>query len=303
MPAQAVVRTIGLTKAYGRVLALRDVDLRIEEGEVFGYLGPNGAGKSTTLRVLMGMLHPTSGSAEVLGMDAWSNAVDVHRRVGYLPGELALYDRMTGRDHITYLGNLRRLRDARTATDLADRLDLNLDKTVRALSKGNRQKLALVLALMSGPELLILDEPTSGLDPLVQEEFHAILREHTAGGGTVLLSSHVLSEVQRVADRVGVLRQGQLIAVEKLEDMRAKSLHHVVAQFAGPVTEAEFLDLADVRDLVITEGTLRCSATQSALDALVKRVARHTLIDFECAEAGLEETFMALYGTGTDDVA
>lgn len=303
MSSTAVVHTIGLTKAYGRAVALHDVNLSIEAGEVFGYLGPNGAGKSTTLRLLMGMLRPSSGSAEVLGLDAWSAAVDVHRRVGYVPGELALYERMTGREHITYFGHLRRRPDPKPAMAFADRLDLDLDKTVRALSKGNRQKLALVLALMSGPELLVLDEPTDGLDPFVQQEFYAILREHTAAGGTVLLSSHVLSEVQRVADRVGVLREGRLIAVERLEDMREKALHHVVAEFAEPVTEAEFRDLPGVRDVVIRDGTLRCSAPQSALDALVKRVARHALVDFECAEADLEETFMAYYGVGIDHAA
>lgn len=303
MSANTVVRTVALTKAYGRVTALRDVHLSIEEGEVFGYVGPNGAGKSTTLRLLMGLLRPTSGSAEVLGLDAWSAAVEVHRRVGYLPGDQALYERMTGREHVTYLGHLRGRPDHKRPTSLANRLDLDLDKPARALSKGNRQKLALVLALMSDPELLVLDEPTGGLDPFVQQEFYAILREHTAAGGTVLLSSHVLSEVQRVADRVGVLREGQLIAVEKLEEMRAKSLHHVVAQFADPVSESEFREVPGIRDLVIGNGTLRCAAPQSALDALIKRAAGHTLVDFECAEAGLEETFMAYYGVGADDAA
>ncbi|MBF6354233.1 ABC transporter ATP-binding protein [Nocardia higoensis] len=296
--SDVVVLTDRLTKSYGRLVALREVDLRIERGEVFGYLGPNGAGKSTTLRVLMGMLRPTAGRAELFGMDAWSAAVAVHRRVGYVPGELALYPRMTGRQHIDYLRNLRRDRDRKYADTLATRLDLQLDKPVRALSKGNRQKLALVLAVMSRPELLILDEPTGGLDPLVQLEFYAILREHTATGGTVLLSSHVLSEVQRVADRVGVLREGRLVAVERLEDLQEKSLHHVVAEFAHPVDATDFQHLGGLRDIVIEGTTLRCSAPQSALDALIKHVARHTLVDFECAEASLDETFLALYGSG-----
>ena len=296
--SDVVVRTEKLTKAYGRLTALSDVDLRIERGEVFGYLGPNGAGKSTTLRLLMGMLRPTSGTAALFGIDAWSAAATVHRRVGYVPGELALYPRMTGRQHIDYLQNLRRDRDTRYADALATRLDLELGKAVRALSKGNRQKLALVLALMTRPELLILDEPTGGLDPLVQLEFYAILREHTDSGGTVLLSSHVLSEVQRVADRVGVLREGRLVAVETLEDLQAKSLHHVVAEFAEPVAAGALRHLEGVRDFVIDGTTLRCSAPQSALDALIKHIARHTLIDFECAEASLDETFIALYGSG-----
>ncbi|QBJ94567.1 ABC transporter ATP-binding protein [Rhodococcus sp. ABRD24] len=293
-----VVRTENLTKTYGRLTALSGVDLCIERGEVFGYLGPNGAGKSTTLRLLMGMLRPTAGTAELFGSDAWASSAALRRRVGYVPGEFALYPRMTGRQHIHYLQNLRRDRDVQYAGAVAARLDLELGKSVGALSKGNRQKLALVLALMTRPELLILDEPTGGLDPLVQIEFHAILREHTAAGGTVLLSSHVLSEVQRIADRVGVLREGRLVAVERLQDLQAKSLHHVVAEFSDPLDAEEFRYVAGVRDLVVDGATLRCSAPESALDALVKRVARHTLIDFECAEASLDETFIALYGSG-----
>ncbi|MGR6584968.1 ABC transporter ATP-binding protein [Rhodococcus qingshengii] len=293
-----VVRTDRLTKSYGRLVALCDVDLRIERGEVFGYLGPNGAGKSTTLRLLMGMLRPTAGAAELFGIDAWSAAVAVHRRVGYVPGELAQYPRMTGRQHIDYVQHLRGDRDRKHGDTLASRLDLQLDKPVRALSKGNRQKLALVLALMSRPDLLILDEPTGGLDPLVQLEFHSILREHTARGGTVLLSSHVLSEVQRIADRVGVLREGHLVAVEKLEDLQEKSLHHVVAKFVDSVDAADFQHLDGLRDIAVDGTTLRCSATQSALDTLIKHVGRYTLVDFECAEASLDETFIALYGSG-----
>ncbi|MGW0041959.1 ABC transporter ATP-binding protein [Rhodococcus sp. NPDC003348] len=295
--SDVIVRTQKLTKTYGRLTALSAVDLCIERGEVFGYLGPNGAGKSTTLRLLMGMLRPTSGTAELFGIDAFASSASVRRRVGYVPGELALYPRMTGRQHIDYVQNLRRDRDTQYADAMASRLDLELGKTVRALSKGNRQKLALVLALMTRPELLILDEPTGGLDPLVQLEFYAILREHTTAGGTVLLSSHVLSEVQRVADRVGVLRDGHLVAVETLEDLQAKSLHHVVAEFADPVDVEDFRRIEDVRDVVIDGTVLRCSAPQSALDGLVKHVARYPLIDFECAEASLDETFLALYGS------
>ncbi|MFZ2172985.1 MAG: ABC transporter ATP-binding protein [Rhodococcus sp. (in: high G+C Gram-positive bacteria)] len=298
MSTRAAVRMTGLTKTYGQLLALDAVSLDIRPGEVFGYLGPNGAGKSTTLRLLMGMLRPTSGSAEVLGRDTWSSAPEVHRRVGYVAGELALYDRMTGAEHITYFSHLRRRPDTEVATALAERLDLDLGKTTRALSKGNRQKLALVLALMSAPELLILDEPTGGLDPLMQREFHAILREHTATGGTVLLSSHVLGEVDRVADRVGVLREGRLIAVESLHELRQKAMHHIAAEFAEPVQESDFAAVPAVRDLVVQGTTMTCSAPQSALDAVLRRAADYTVIDFECAEADLEETFLAFYGFG-----
>lgn len=303
MATPLAVRTEGLTKSYGSVLALDGVNLRVHPGEVFGYLGPNGSGKSTTLRLLMGLLRPSSGTAEVLGLDAWSSAADVHRGVGYVPGELSLYDRLTGHQHVTYIGHLRGNTDDKAAVMIADRLDLDLDKTARTLSKGNRQKLALVLALMSGPELLILDEPTGGLDPLVQREFHAILREHTTSGGTVLLSSHVLSEGQQVADRVGVLREGTLIAVESLHELRQKSLHHVTAEFADPVQESDFRRIDGIRDLAIDDRSLTCSAPQSALDSLIRAAARYTVVDFACAEADLEETFMAFYGIGAGDAA
>jgi len=226
---EVVIRAAGLGKSFGATVALRDVDLIIGGGEVFGYLGPNGAGKTTTLRLLMGMLRPTAGRATVLGLDAWRDAVEVHHRVGYLPGEPALYGRLTGRQHVSYFGHLRRDADGKRAVLLADRLDLDLDRPARELSKGNRQKLAVVLAMMSGPELLVLGEPTSGLDPIVQQEFYALLREQTAAGGCVFLSSHVLGEVQRVADRIGVVRAGRLIAVE---GMTAPS--EIVAPCRGP---------------------------------------------------------------------
>jgi beta-exotoxin I transport system ATP-binding protein len=296
----AMVRTTGLSKSYGRLPALSDVSFCIDGGEVFGYLGPNGAGKTTTLRLLMGMIRPTAGSATVLGLDAWRDSVEIHRRVGYLQGEAALYDRLTGRQHISYFCHLRGTGDQSGALKMAARLELDLDQAARTLSKGNRQKVAVVLALMSAPQLLILDEPTSGLDPIVQQEFHAILREHTA---RVLLSSHVLGEVQRVADRIGVVRAGRLIAVERLEVLRGESLHHITARFAGAVPADAFGNLPDVRDLQVTGQVLTCTAPQGTLNALLKEVARHDIVDFECAEAELEETFLAYYGTGASDAA
>ena len=298
-----VVSTRHLTKAYGRLLALRQLDLRVEPGEVFGYLGPNGAGKTTTFRLLMGLLRPTSGRASVLGLDTWRASVAVHRQVGYLPGEPVLYDRLTGHQHVEYFRSLRSMPEDKYARALAERLDLELGKPARSLSKGNRQKLALVLALMSRPRLLVLDEPTSGLDPMVQREFHALLREHTAQGGSVLLSSHVLAEVQRVADRIGVLRAGRLVAVERLEDLRRKSLHHLTARFAEPVAAADLHLPDDVRDVVVDGDTVTCSAPQSALDGVLKGVSRWPVVDFGCVEAELEETFLAYYGEETGRVA
>ena len=299
----AVIRTEALGKRFGRTAALTALDLTVERGEVFGYLGPNGAGKTTTLRLLMGMLRPSTGRAEVLGRDSWRDAVAVHGEVGYLPGEPFFYDRLTGRQHVEYIGALRRDPGTANALALADRLDLDLGRPAHALSKGNRQKLALVLAMMSRPPLLLLDEPTSGLDPLVQQEFQALVHEHTADGGSVLLSSHVLGEVERVADRIGVLRAGLLVAVERIDDLRAKSLHHVSARFAEDVSPAEFSGIPDVRDVVVDGRSLTCSAPQSALDALLKRVARHQVVDLGCVEAELEETFLTYYGEGPRSAA
>ncbi|GAB3055566.1 ABC transporter ATP-binding protein [Intrasporangium mesophilum] len=303
MAGELLLETSGLGKRFGRSWALRGLSLAIERGEVFGYLGPNGAGKTTTIRLLLGLLRPTAGSAAVCGHDAWRDSVAVRRRVGYLPGEPATYGRMTGRQHVEYLSRLRGQPWFPRADELAARLVLDLDRPARDLSRGNRQKLALVLALMPPVDLLVLDEPTSGLDPLAQQEFHVLLREHAASGGAVLLSSHVLSEVQRVADRVGVLRSGELIAVDRLDQLRSRSLHHIHATFEDPVDAADFASLPDVRDVMVADHTMTCSAPEDALDSVVKALGRHTLRDLTCTEAELEETFLAYYGTGDHHAA
>lgn len=291
-----VVITRGLTKHYGTHVALTDVDLSIGPGEIFGYLGPNGAGKTTTIRLLMGMLRATAGTAQVFGLDCWGDSAALHERVGYVPGDPALYDRLTARELLHYLGRLRGRYDESAVQSLTRRLDLELDRPIRALSRGNKQKVVLVQAMMHRPQLLILDEPTSGLDPLVQLELQHILQEHAQAGGTVLLSSHVLSEVQRIADRVAIIRAGRLVAVERLAELRARSVHHVVAQFAEPVDVAMFSRIDGVRDVQVADHGLTCSAAQTALDELVKELAQHRLVDLACEEASLDETFLAYYG-------
>ena len=298
-----VVRLLGLTKDYGRHRALEGIELEVDDGEVFGYLGPNGAGKTTTLRVLLGFLRPTAGRAEVFGLDAWRESLRIRGRIGYLPGEPVLYDRLTGRETVAYFGALRRRDDSRTAAELAERLDLDLDRQVRTLSKGNKQKVAIVLAFMSRPELLVLDEPTTGLDPLVQQEFNALLTEATARGGTVLLSSHVLAEVQRMADRVGIIREGRVVAVERLEDLRSKSVHRVEARLSGPVDPAMFAAVPGLSELSLEGGVLRCRTPESSLDALVKALARVSVTDLTITEADLEETFLTYYAAGSTHAA
>ena len=296
------VQIDGLSKRFGGQPALLDVSLQMHRGEVFGYLGPNGAGKTTTLRVLMGFLRPTTGTARVFGLDAWSDASKVHRRVGYVAGEVAVYERLTGAETLRYLANLRGDVDGAQTALLAKRLDAELDRPLRTLSKGNRQKIAIIQALMGRPDLLILDEPTTGLDPLVQQQVHELLREHADGGGTVLLSSHILSEVQAVADRVGILRSGQLVAVERLDALRQKSLHHVRATFTRPVDASQFM-IAGVRDLAIDGCALSCSASQQALDPLLRQIMTEHVVDLSCEEASLDDTFLAFYGGEARDVA
>ena len=298
MSGDPPVELVGLTKRFGRTLALDRASLRIEPGEVLGYLGPNGAGKTTTIRLLAGLLRPTEGRATIYGLDCWHDAVAVHRRIGYVPGDPSLYRRLTGRAHVEYVGRLRGEVPLAEAQTLAERLDLDLDRPAGQLSRGNRQKLAVVLAWMSGPDLLVLDEPTSGLDPLVQREFDGLLREHTARGGSVLLSSHVLGEVQRLADRIAVLRTGRLVAVEQLHELMQKSLHRFRASFSDEVRAQEFAGIPGVRDVQVSDHTLTCQAPQSALDQLLKRVAAHRVEDVECTETELEETFLTYYGNG-----
>ena len=289
-----VVRLVDLTKDYGRHRALDGVNLEIAEGEVFGYLGPNGAGKTTTIRLLLGLLRPTQGRAEVFGLDSWRDSVRIHVRLGYLPGEPGLYERRTGQEVVDYFAGLRGNRaDREHAAELAGRFDLDLSRRGRTLSRGNKQKLAIVQAFMSRPDLVVLDEPTSGLDPLVQQEFHHLLREVTGRGGTVLLSSHVLGEIQEMAGRVGIIRHGRLVAVERLGDLRAKALHQVEVRLAGPLAG----DPAPVRDalarldgarqLTLEHGVVRCALPRRSLDALVKVLAGFEVADVAITEADL----------------
>jgi len=296
----SVVRLSRLSKRYGSHPALVDVDLEIDQGEVFGYLGPNGAGKTTTIRILLGLLRPTAGRAEVFGLDTWSDAVAVHARTGYVPGEPGLWERLTGAATITYLARLRAdLAQVARAHLLAERLDLDLDRRVGALSKGNKQKLVIVQAFMGDPELVVLDEPTTGLDPLMQQEFHAIVRETTARGGTVLLSSHLLDDVQRTADRVGIIREGRLVTVERLEELRAKAVHRVSARFDGPFDPAAFAAIPGVRDIAVRQGSVEARVPEGSLDAAVKALARYRVVDVEITEADLEEMFLAYYGVSS----
>jgi beta-exotoxin I transport system ATP-binding protein len=292
--SEPVIRTERLSKSYGRRRGLDGLDLEVQPGEVFGYLGPNGAGKTTTIRLLLDLIRPSGGEVRVLGVQPRAGGPALRRRIGYLPGDFAIDGRQSVREVLTYLGNLRGGIPAGRIEELAGRLDLELGARVRSLSKGNRQKVGLVQAFMHTPELLILDEPTSGLDPLVQQQFLAMVRQARQGGQTVFMSSHVLSEVQHVADRVGVIRQGRLVAVEGVEALRERALRRVEIRFAAPVAAEEFAQLPGVHDLVV-EGTLLRCRLEGSPDGLLKAAARRTVVDLLSEEPDLEELFLAYY--------
>jgi beta-exotoxin I transport system ATP-binding protein len=292
---EPVVRTESLTKYYGRVLALNGLSLEIRAGEVMGFLGPNGAGKTTTLRLLMGYLRPTAGSATVHGLDTWRDSVAVHARTGYLPGDLRLWPRMSARAIAEHLARLRGGGPDPGIADLAKRLDVDLGRPVGELSKGNRQKVGVLLALLGDPELLLLDEPTSGLDPLVQQEFHRMLRERADAGAAILLSSHILSEVERVADRVAIIRSGRLLMLESLAGLREKARHTVEVRFGSAPPPDAFADVPGITDVRLDGAVLRC-AMQGVVDPLIKALGRYHVLDLNSREADLEDTFLALYG-------
>jgi ABC-2 type transport system ATP-binding protein len=294
MSTTAAIETRGLVKSYGRTPALLGLDMRVETGEVYGFLGPNGAGKTTTIRILLDLIRPTAGEVRVLGLDPSRDGVELRRRIGYLPGDFVADGRQTGRQLVEHLGYLRGGVPRQRVDELAERLDLDLSRPIKALSRGNRQKVGIVQAFMHDPELLVLDEPTTGLDPLMQQTFLELVREATAAGRTVFMSSHVLSEVQRGADRAGLVRSGQLVTVESVESLRERAPRRVEAQLATPVQADEFAALPDVRDVRVDGAVLNCRVDGSP-DALVKALARHTVLDLVVDEADLEEIFLGYY--------
>ncbi|MFN8195822.1 MAG: ABC transporter ATP-binding protein [Nocardioidaceae bacterium] len=288
------VRAADLVKSYGRARGLAGLDLEVRRGEVFGFVGPNGAGKTTTIRLMLDLLRPTSGELTVLGETPRRGGPGLRRRVGYLAGDFVVDGRQSGAELLSHLGQLRGGVPAARITELAERLDLDLDRRIRGLSKGNRQKLGVIQAFMHAPELLILDEPTSGLDPLLQQEFVAMVREARDSGQTVFMSSHVLSEVQRTCDRVGFVREGRTVGVEPVEALRERAVRRVEVQFEDPVTAEQFAGLPGVTDVVVDGGLLRCRLQGSA-DALLKAAARHTAVTVLAEESDLEELFLTYY--------
>jgi ABC-2 type transport system ATP-binding protein len=298
----AIIQTEKLTKSYGSHRGIVDVDLEVTEGEAFGFLGPNGAGKTTTIRVLLDHLRPTSGRATVFGIETTADPVAIHRRIGYLPGEFTLYDKLTGGQTIEYFANLRGGVDAAYQADLVARLDVDPTRKFKEYSKGNKQKIGLIVALQHRPDLLVLDEPTSGLDPLVQQTFYEVIREAKAEGRTIFLSSHILSEVEKTCDRVAIIREGQLAKVDRVEALRDLAHHQVELRFSGDVPVGAFAAIPGVSEVTTEDHTLRMRVSGS-IAPVVREAARYELLDFVSREPSLEETFLAQYGHGAGQAA
>ncbi|GAA5019761.1 ABC transporter ATP-binding protein [Actinopolymorpha pittospori] len=291
-----------LSKSYGSRRGLAGLSLQVRTGEVFGYLGPNGAGKSTTIRLLLDLIRPTGGSARVLGMDPRANAVDLHRRIGYLAGDFVVDGRQRVGECLTFLGHLRGGVPSTRIQDLAERLVLDLDARIRSLSKGNRQKVGLIQAFMHHPDLLILDEPTSGLDPLVQQTFLELVREARGIGQTVFMSSHIMSEVEAVADRVAIIRAGELVTLSTVAELRARSLLQVQITFAGPIDptrlRGEFASLPGVSELDVASaagGAVLTCRLNGSPDPLVKAAAGYTVTGLRADNQDLEDLFHSYY--------
>ncbi len=290
----AAIATERLSKLYGHRRGIEDVTITVEAGEVFGFLGPNGAGKTTMIRTLLDLIHPTSGSARIFGLDSRRESVAIRARLGNLPGDFGYGRKSTGREAIGLLARLRGIEGQGRAESLARRFRADLDRPLGQLSRGNRQKVGLILATFHEPELLILDEPTGGLDPLMQEEFLALVAEERERGCAVFLSSHDLDEVERVCDRVGIVRDARLIAVERIADLLGKARRRVTVELADGAALADLGALSGVSDLEVRDGRATFKVADE-LDPVIKALAAHHVTDIEAVHPTLEEVFLGYY--------
>jgi len=294
----AAIQTSKLSKDYGFGHGLFDLDLTVSPQEVFGFLGPNGAGKSTTIRCLVGMIRPTFGSAHIFGLDCLRDSVAVKRKVGYMPGDMPQFGSLRGREVVAYLGGLRGTIDTALVRRIAERFDLDLGRRFREYSSGNKKKLGIVLAFMHKPELLILDEPTGGLDPLNQQEFYRLVNETRDAGATIFLSSHILSEVEHVCDRVGIIRSGRLVKVAELDEIHSIRVHRLELEFAPgtEIPEATIRSAAGVEDVVVEDNKVTCTV-KGTFDPLLKALSGTTVTNLVSHEPSLEEVFLTYYRT------
>ncbi len=295
-----IIQTENLGKTYRKsrtetIHALNNLNLTVEPGEIFGYLGPNGAGKTTTIRVLLDLIRPNSGRAMLFGLDAQKDSVELHRRIGFLPGELNLWKGLTGQQVINYIGKVRGGVNDAYVRELAERVQLDLTIRVKSYSSGNKRKLGLVIALMNKPELLILDEPTNGLDPLIQQIFHELMLEIQKEGRTIFLSSHILSEVQAICDRVGILRNGELKAVERVSDLTRTNFRWVTVNLREQMTAAQLASIPGVSDVSAVDDGLKLRLTGD-FDPLLRALSSSYVQDLRVEEPSLEEIFLTFYG-------
>ncbi len=297
----AAIKTQGLTKDYGGGRGLFALDLEVSEGEVFGYLGPNGAGKSTTIRLLMGMIHPSRGAASILGLDSMRRSVEVKRLIGYMPGELPQFGGLRGRDIAGHFGALRGGVDQARVKEITERLDLDLGLKFRQYSTGNKRKLGILLAFMHRPKVLILDEPSSGLDPLNQQELFKLVREAKAAGATVFLSSHVLSEVEHVCERVGIIRRGRLVRVARLDELHEMRVRRVEVEFAGDAQPQLFEGLPGIENLESNHHRVTFTA-RGSFEPVADALAGNHVVNLASHEPSLEDVFLTYYEDQPEEV-
>ena len=294
MDTQPALTIHALTKSYGAVRALHGVDLEVGRGEIFGFLGPNGAGKTTTIRCLLDLIRPDGGTARVLGLDPQADPVAVRARVGYLPGELSIEPNQTAERALRYFAELRGGVDWAFVRELAGRLQLDLRAAIKNMSKGNKQKVGVVQALMARPELLLLDEPTAGLDPLMQQEVYHLLREARAGGATVFFSSHIISEVEAIAERVAIIREGRIVETLAPHDLLRRSVRRVNVRLREPLPEGALVGVLNATDIQ-RDGANVMVQVEGEMDALIKALAAYPVIDLETERPTLEEVFLTHY--------
>ena len=284
-----------LSKQFGNLTALKDVNFTVKPGEVFGFLGPNGAGKTTTIRAMLNLIHPTEGSISILEMDSQKDYKELHKHIGYLAGDMSMYDNLSAEQYIKYMASLYGDVESGQIAILAGKLQANLKPKIKHLSRGNKQKIGLIAAMMHQPQLLIMDEPTTGLDPLMQEVFYELLAEHTKNGGTTFMSSHNLGEIQRVCDRVAFIRNGELVEVNKVSNLRTSSVQEFEIHFAKEVPEDIFKGVRSVNDVTVDGSTVTC-VVKGHLNEFLAVLGKHDVLSVANRELELEEVFMKLYG-------
>lgn len=290
---EEVIRTDHLTKYYGKIKGIKDVNITVNQGEIFGFLGPNGAGKTTTIRLLLNLINPTRGRAEIFGLDTQKDSLKIRSRIGYIPGDLSLYNSMSGEHFLKFVSSLR-TKEASMTDTLLSRFQVTVDRKIKGYSKGMKQKVGIVQAFMHDPELVIMDEPTLGLDPLMQKEFYTFLKEEQQKGKTAFVSSHILSEVEKVCDRVGIIKDGTIVAVEDVETLKRKSGKVMEVTFKTPVTRKD-LATPEISNVVIDKNTATFNVTGD-MDKTIKHISQFTIIDLTAKELSIEDIFMHYYG-------